>query len=242
MANHVLLNNIHHDKTRVISRYAEQYADNVASVLVFPNEFMELQKEYPILFRLDEASGNYQSVVLLGLHKGENLFLDDAFPSGWRADYIPAMVEKGPFLIGFQQQDAQPDPEPMIHIDLDHPKVNEQEGHQVFLEHGGNSPYLNYIAARLKLIHDGMAAQDDMFELFKQLDLLESVNIEFELANGEKCRLLGNFTINEEKLMALDGDQLVKLNRSGCLHLAYAVISSMSNIRKLIAIKNHQSN
>ncbi|MGQ8364964.1 SapC family protein [Glaciecola sp. 1036] len=238
MANHALLNNITHKDTKVISHYGSQYGDNLASVLVFPTEFIELQKHYPIFLRQDQGSGKYQCAVLLGLEKDENLFLDESHPSGWNADYVPAIVSRGPFLIGFQPQEDSDEQKAVIHIDMDHPKVNENEGQSVFLTHGGNSPYLEHISKCLQVINSGMNMQADMLAKFVELDLIEPVNIDFELANGEKRQLSGNFTIHEEKLSSLPAQSLYDLNKAGYLQLAFAIISSMTNVRKLINLKN----
>jgi hypothetical protein len=116
--------------------------------------------------------------------------------------------------------------------------VSHDQGYPLFLEHGGNSPYLEHIAKTLNLIHQGMVVQDVMFEMFSELDLIEPIDIEIDLHNGEKRKLIGNYTINEEKLTALTGDQLEKLNKMGFLHLAYAVVTSLTNIRKLTDIKS----
>jgi SapC len=238
MANNVLLNNVSHQNLKVITRFGAELGDNVGSVLVFPTEFIELQKEYTILFRQNAETKKYHAVVLLGLNQSENLFLNSNIGSGWEANYVPAAVAKGPFLIGFQSQDSSNNKTAVIHIDLDHPKVSQQEGYPLFLEHGGNSPYLEHIASGLKIIHQGLAIQDAMFQLFSELDLLEPIDINIDLNNGEKHHLVGNFTINEERLMALGGEQLERLNKLGFLPLAYAVITSMTNIRRLTEIKN----
>ncbi|MGM8228363.1 SapC family protein [Cellvibrio sp. ARAG 10.3] len=237
MANNVLLNNVAHQNLKVITRFGAEYGDSVSNALVFPTEFVELQKEYPILFKQNSDTKKYQAVALLGLSQGENLFLDPGLRTGWAANYIPAAIAKGPFLIGRQSQDSGKTNTPVVHIDLDHAKVGHDDGYPLFLEHGGNSPYLEHIASILKIIHEGVAIQDVMFKLFSELDLIEPVNIEIDLHNGEKHRLVGNYTINEEKLIALGGDQLEKLNKLGFLPLAYAVITSMTNIRKLTEIK-----
>lgn len=238
MTNHVLLNNVSHQDLKVATGFGPEYGDNVSSVLVFPTEFIELQKEYPILLRQNPETQKYQATVLLGLSQGENLYLNPNAGSGWDARYIPAAIAKGPFLIGFQSQDMGKTNTAVIHIDLDHPKVGQPNGYPLFLEHGGNSPYLEHIASILEMIHQGVAVQDLMFQLFLEMDLIEPVNIEIDLNNGEKYQLLGNYTINQEKLAALSGDQLEKLNKPGFLPLAYAVIASMTNIRKLTEIKN----
>lgn len=210
----------------------------MASVLAFPTEFVELQKEYPILIRQNSESKKFQATALLGLNKDENLYLNPAYRSGWAANYIPAAIVKGPFLIGMQSEDEESGKNPVVHIDLDHPKVSEQDGYPLFLEHGGTSPYLDHIASVLKVIHEGMATQDIMFSAFSELDLIEPVTIDIDLNNGEKRQLVGNYTINEEKLASLSGDKLEQLSKRGFLPLAYAVIASMTNIRKLIKIKN----
>jgi SapC len=238
MTNNVLLNNVSHQNLRVITRFGAEFGDNVGSVMVFPTEFVELQKEYPILFRRNLESQKYYATALLGLNKSENLFLNPEIGSGWAASYIPASVAKGPFLIGFQSLDSGKTKDTVIHIDLDHVKVSQQDGYPLFLEHGGNSPYLEHIAKVLNLIHQGMIVQDVMFELFSEFDLLEAIDIDIDLNNGEKYKLTGNYTINEEKIAELSGDKLEKLNKKGFLPLAYAAIASLTNIRKLTDIKN----
>jgi hypothetical protein len=85
MTNRVLLNNIDHGTLRVITRRSAEFGDNINQALVFPTEFEELQREYPIFFRKD-PNGDYQSVVLLGLDRDENLFLDE---TGWPATSPP---------------------------------------------------------------------------------------------------------------------------------------------------------
>lgn len=243
MPRHTLLNNINHQHTRVLHRFSAEYGDNIASTLVFPTEFTELQKEYPILLRRDAADNQYQAIALLGFAADENLYLNSQQPSGWDARYIPASIEKGPFLIGFQRQSDDPDdaPNPVVHIDMDHPKISEQYGQQLFLPQGGNSPYLEHISARLQAIHQGLATAPAMFAAFTELELIEPVNIEFSLNNGEKYRLTGNYCINTARLAALRGAQLEQLHQAGFLQLAYAIVNSTSNIRSLIERKNHLS-
>lgn len=237
MANTVLLNNLAHQDLKVVTRFGSEYGDNISSALVFPTEFIELQKEYPILFRKNSDSQKFHATVLLGLSQGENLFLNPTVKAGWDAHYIPAVIAKGPFLIGFRS-DSDKNKVPVIHIDLDHPKANAEKGYPLFLEHGGNGPYLDHIGSILKIIHQGIAVQDAMFNAFVALDLIEPIDIEIDSNTGEKHRLVGNFTINEEKLVALNGERLEKLSKLGFLPLAYAVITSMTNIRRLTEIKN----
>lgn len=238
MAKHVLLNNITHKDLKVITQHSARFGDNVGSTLTFPTEFGDVQREYPILFRKDERSGKFQSVVLLGLKPDENLFLDEF--SGWKANYIPAVIERGPFLIGFQDQSADGGPgrAPVVHLDVEHPRVNDSEGKAVFLEYGGMSPYLERINQLLQRIYEGMQISDAMFEAFSALDLIEPVTLEIEINEREQYRLQGNYTINAEKLAQLQGDDLLRLHRSGFLRCAYLAIESLGNVQRLIQLKN----
>jgi hypothetical protein len=234
-----MLNNVTHKNLRVITRHSADYGDNVGSVVTFPTEYGDVQREYPILFRKDGATGEFLSVALLGFEKNENLFLDE---TGWNASYIPGIVARGPFLIGFQEREAGGEVrrDPVIHVDMDNPRVSETEGEPVFLENGGNSRYIERIATILNGIHDGMAASKAMFAAFTAMELIEPVQLEIQMSPEERHHLQGYYTINEEKLAGLDGDSLARLNKAAFLQGAFLVVASHSNVKKLIDLKHQR--
>ncbi|WP_419572131.1 SapC family protein [Rheinheimera sp.] len=236
MHSHVLLNNLEHQDLRVQHRFAAAFGDNQPAVAVYPSEFLQLQKEYAILFR--QQDGQFYSTVLLGFAAGENLYLNDQLPSGWDARQLPASIEKGPFLIGFQRQPGQAEPTPVIHVDPAHPKVSTQRGQPLFLPEGGHSPYLEHMIDLLQRLHLGHQSQPAFFAAIEPLGLLRPISIEFSLDNGEKHRLLGNYCIDQQRLAQLSGAELERLNQSGALALLFAQVSSMSNIQTLIERKN----
>jgi hypothetical protein len=239
VTNHVLLNNVAHADMRVITRYSAQFGDNVHAVPTFPTEYGDIQREYPILFRRHGEAGELQSVALLGLAQGENLFLDG---DRWTAAYVPGVIARGPFLIGFQEQEKNGEVrrEPVIHVDMDNPRVNRTEGQAVFLEHGGNTPYLNQVALILRGIQEGLAMSKPMFAAFEAFDLIEPVRIEAAVLDDVKYVLKGFHTINQERLAQLDGAALEKLNRAGFLQGAFLVVASLNNVKKLIDLKQQR--
>ena len=236
MTNHVMLNNVAHKDLRVITRHGPEFGDNIGTVLTFPTEYADMQREYPIFFRKDATSGEYQSVALLGFSKNENLFLDG---TRWNAGYIPGIIARGPFLIGFQEQviDGEPRREPVIHVDLDHPRISRTEGEAVFLPQGGNSPYLDQVALALRGMRDGLEVSKAMFAAYQELGLIEPVKLDIKLTAEETYSVLGLHTIDVRKLAQLDGQSLERMNRSGFLQGAYLVIASMGNVRKLMTLK-----
>jgi hypothetical protein len=239
MARYALLNNVDHQDLRVMLRFGPEFGDNVATVLTFPTEYSDIQREYPIFFRKD-ANGEFQSVALLGFQEGENLFVENG---RWNANYLPGIVAKGPFLIGFQEQQVEGTMrnEPVIHIDLDNPRLSRDQGQPIFLPRGGNSPYLERVAAILRGIHQGLDVSRAMFAAFTKLDLIEPVKVEVSVSETEKYGLQGLHTINQEKLRALDADSLLQLHRAGFLEGAFLVIASLGNVRSLMAIKQRRN-
>lgn len=231
MINSAPLNNIDHHDLRVIPGHGAAFGDNINQVRVFPTEFEEIQREYPIFFRKD-GEGAFAAVALLGLDRDENLFLDEA---GWRARYIPAAQRRGPFLIG-----KPADGEPMIHVDLDHVRISRSEGAPLFLPHGGNSPHLEQIAAVLRLIHDGLAIMPAMFAALEQAGVIEPVAVEIQLNDAARYTLPGLHAVSEEQLATLDGEALAGLHRGGFLRLAFLAAASLANVHRLIELKNRQ--
>lgn len=239
MSKYVLLDNVAHGDMKVTTRHAAEFGDSVNQVLTFPTEYADIQKEYPIFFLKDRDTGELQSVALLGLDRDENLFLDE---SGWNANYVPAVQARGPFLIGFQQKEVEGKlrREPVIHVDLDSPRIGSEDGQPVFLPHGGNSPYLERIGSILQVIHSGSELSKSMFSAFEECDLIQPVEVEIKLNDSEQYKLSQYYTVSEDKLAALDGDSLERLNRSGFLKYAFLVVASLSNVSRLIGMKNRK--
>ncbi|QEI13833.1 SapC family protein [Cellvibrio japonicus] len=240
MTRYVMLNNLDHIGIKVNEHFMPEQGDNKAAVLTFPTEFSNVQKEYPILLSRDPATGNFQAVALLGLQKDENLFLEpipETDHCSWSGQYIPAVLAKGPFITGIQE-DMDGRQEAMVYIDLDSPKLGEGSGKSLFLAHGGNSPYLDYVTRLLSIIQQGKAVGDAMFAALAKLDLIEPITINIDLANGSKIKLSGYYTISEEKLSQLTGEVLEQLNKQGYLQGVFLIINSLSNIEKLIKLKN----
>ena len=239
MANHVLLDNVAHKDLRIITTRSASYGDNIANTSIFPSEFRRVQAEYPIVFREDASEGHFEPLAMLGLERGENLFLED---DTWNARYIPLMIQRQPFLIGFQQhtEGGVPVREAVIHIDMDSPRISESEGEAVFLEHGGISPYLEHVTAVLKAINEGHKYNKGFSDALVQYELLEPFTLEVELNDGSKFKLMGFHTIHEEKLNALDGDALASLHSKGYLEHIYMTMASIANFSVLIQKRNER--
>lgn len=239
MANPVLLDTIAHADLRVATGYAARFGDAVNQCVVLPSEFDAVQRDYPIVFRRD-ANGAFYAVALLGLDRDENLFLDER---GWHARHVPLLRQCGPFLIGRVERavDGIVEHEPMLHVDLDHPRIAAAADAQpVFLPHGGQSPYLEHVVTVLRAVHDGLAARAPMFAAFERADLIEPSTLDIALDPETRYSIPDCFTIAPARLAQLDGDALFALNQAGFLQHAVLVASSLGTIAQLIALKNRK--
>ena len=238
MPNHALLNSNEHQQLRILTRRGAAYGDAVMSALTFPAEFRELQAHYPIVFAKNQDGTSFDPIALFGFQQGENLFLGSGpgLGNGWDAPYIPLTVERQPFLIGRTADGSQDGM--MIHVDLDSPRVSTTEGEPLFLSYGGSTEYLERMSRVLRSIHDGLETSKGFVEALLHLELLESFVLDIELNDGSQNRLAGFYTINEERLAKLSGEQLARLHEVGYLQAIYMTVASLSQVRALIERKN----
>lgn len=236
MANHQLLNNVTHKNLKVITERSALYGDNVATVLTFPAEFRSVQGSFPICFCKDSSTEEFHSAVVFGFEDNENLFLDG---DAWTATYVPLMLERQPFLIG-QPEDNADESQLLLHIDMDSPRVSNDEGKSVFLEFGGNSPFLQHISSVMRTIYEGRKQSRHFIDMLVRHELIEAFTLNIPLDDGSNNQLLGFYTIAEEKLNGLPDQIIIDLMRNGYLQAIYMVIASFSNFRDLIARKNRR--
>lgn len=233
-----MLDNISHANTKIKTGYSAELGDNVSVAGVFPSEFTQLQLDYPIFFKKNGDTGQFEAVVLLGFESGENLFLKNG---KFDADYVPLSIQRQPFLIGFQEtvENGVPVKNPVVTIDMDHPRVNESEGEAVFLPGGGNSDYLNHVNSVLVTIHQGHEQRHSFIETLLKLELIESSSLAVTFSGGSSANLEGLYTINEDRLRTLPADAVVALHQQGYWQHIYMMLASIGNIRKLIARKDN---
>lgn len=229
MTGPVLLNNIDHADIRVRLGHGAAFGDAVNQIELLPTELEAAQRDYPIVLRRAPA-GAWRAVALLGLDPHENLFLDG---ESWRARYVPALAQRGPFSIGVPREGG----EPMIHIDLDHPRVSRDAGEPLFRDHGGNAPYLDHVAKVLQVIYAGHEAAPAMFAAFEAAGLIAPVTLEIELPEGRKYRVPDCHTVDLAAFAGLGGDTLAELNARDFLRAAVWIASSLGNVSRLIDLK-----
>ena len=245
MSNYQILSKEAHKDLRVSTVRSAEYGDNIMYTMTFPMEFRDIQSCYPIFFCKDPESGQLYPAALMGFEQEQNLFLSD---SGWDASYIPMMVRRHPFLIGFQADPDGPEgaAKPVVSIDSDSPRLidsadqSTDEGEALFNQDGSPSDFLQTSIGALESIHRGLEHNKGFIAALLEHELLESFTLKITLNDGSNNELMGFYTIAEQKLQALDGDTLAKFNAQGYLQSIYMAIASFARLRPMIDKKNAQ--
>ena len=172
---------------------------------------------------------------MFGFEEGENLFLT---PGGWDARYVPIMVQRQPFSIGFQQVQGSNEKQQVITFNPDHPRVNKEIGEPVFDQNGNLTPYLEQVVKMLESIDTGHLQNRILIEALDKYDLLEASTIAITLNDGTPYELVGFSTIADDKFEALSAEALKDLNDQKLLLPITMIMASMSNIGNLVDMRN----
>lgn len=233
MSLYEVLNSEKHRQLRVKTGYGAELGDAVMYVMTFPMEFRDIQGCYPILFTKDSDTGGFFAVAVLGLEAGQNLFLGDG---RWDAAYVPALIQRQPFLIAkSEEDDSRP---PVVSLDLDHPRVSHDTGEALFSGAGEPSEFLNQKIALLDKLHRGLQHGAGFIDTLLKHELLEQITLDIAFDNGEKKSLQGFYSIAEERLYELKGDTLESLNQAGYLQPVFMAVASLGRMRDVIERRN----
>jgi hypothetical protein len=230
MSQIVRLDNIDHADLRVHRTHGAEFGEAVNQVAVFATEFEAVQRHYPILFH-PGADGALQPLAVLGLDRDENLFLHG---ERWDADYIPALFRRGALMVDMSQ-----DAEAAIHVDLASPRIADatDHGEALFLPHGGQAPALTSAIEALRVIMAGAQVTPALTAMLVELELVQPVRLQVNPTDEATYDFAGYHAVTAERIAALGGEALDRLNRAGFLDLAIFAASSLANMNRLAARK-----
>ena len=233
MSKYEVLNKEKHRQLRIKTGYGAALGDAVMYVMTYPMEFRDIQSCYPILFTKDSNTGGFFAAAVLGFEADQNLFLQE---NGWDASYIPATIQRQPFLIatGGGGDTATP----VVSLDLDHPRVSQDDGEALFDNEGGSTEFLNQKIALLNKLHHGLQHSNGFIDTLLQHELLEQITLDIAFNDGDKKSVQGFYSIAEERLYQLKGDVLESLNQAGYLQPVFMAVASLSRMRDIIERRN----
>ena len=235
MANIVPVRQEQHQKlklanTRSISHVAGQHIIPVAAV-----EYAQASASFPLVFVKNPGSERFRSVAMLGLEAGENLFLQD---DKWIALSMPQSISMIPFSLG-----VDPDKENTLTacIDLDSEFIGEDKDIALFEDDGKESEMFVNVQQALGRLFDNEKMTENFIKELQEHDLLQEVELNIALSSGEKKKLVGIFTINEDKIKSLSDDKVLDFHKRGLFVPIYAMLGSLSQVNHLVQLRNRIS-
>lgn len=205
------------------------WLSNQHAVPITTDEFVEAQRDYPIVFSSGE---NPLPLVLMGLNEGVNTFVD---AEGKVADpvYIPAYIRRYPFMLAKLRPDA--DELSLCFDPTSHAIGAFDEGEPLFDGEGQPTDTVKWMLEFCQRFEEaGQRTQNFMEELKKHDLLMEGEVAIAQNENPEKPFVYRGFQmINQEKFQDLRGDILRTWNQNGLLALINAHLFSLGMMRAI---------
>jgi hypothetical protein len=198
------------------------FARRINSVPLTAVEFPLAAAEYAIVFA--QNGSDVVPVVILGARAGENLYLkaDDS----WNAKYIPAFVRRYPFVFSAREDGKTF----TLCIDESFQGLNYQgRGQALFDAEGKQTPYVDNVLNFLQEYRAQFLRTQAFCKKLAELNLLEPMQAQFTLSDGQKMALTGFQAVDRKRLKELPPETFAQLAATDELELIYLHLQSMRN-------------
>lgn len=208
---------------------------NIAAVSM--SELTACAANYPIVFVQNPDNQQYRPVAMLGLRPGENSYYNE---NGWDTTYVPMMIQRHPFLIGFDDREEDSNTLTTC-LDRNSTLFSEDEGIAMFSEAGEETDYLRSRMNLLSAIFEGEKITEKFTQKVAELDLLMPLELLLQPQDGEPRKVAGMFTIDERKMRALTAEQITELHKLDFLPACYIIMASLFQLHELMRLRNLKS-
>lgn len=192
-------------------------------------EFGMAANSYPIIF----AGENRTPLAVMGVRKDENLFITKGeFDNDY---YMPAFARRYPFVLaGDQANDRM-----IVCVDQDADCVTNKKPEQPFFDGDNASQFTTEAFEFLQAFERDRRATEAMVNRFKELDLFESKEMNFQGQNADgtpapRQKIADYFAVTEDRLRKLDAATLKEFNENGFMAVAHAHMISLVNWQRLV--------
>lgn len=236
MANFVPVRKEQHQNLKLASKRDLAHVAGQHIVSVTAAEFAQASASFPIVLVKNPDSPRYRSVAMLGLEAGENLYYNDA---KWSGLSLPQSVGMAPFALGLD-----PDKENTLTacVDTDSALVGEDKELALFEEDGKESELLANVQNSLGRLYENEKMTENFIKELEDNDLLQELELNIDFSNGEKRKLTGLFTINEDKVKSLADDKVLDFHKRGLFVPIYGMLGSLGQMNRLVQLRNQTDN
>ncbi|MCX7891335.1 MAG: SapC family protein [Burkholderiales bacterium] len=205
------------------------FAPVTNAIPVSYSEFAVASHDYPIVFTSNDEGKTYAAVAVLGLSRGENLFVRDG---RWEPNtYVPAYVRRYPFCMSRVRMNDVEQQQRLICVEK---AYLAEDGEKLFDAEG--KP-LERWAPIEKLLNEYEADLDrtrEMCAILADYALMEPFSLQASVAGGAPFTLSGMARVDEKKLEFLNAAQTKNLFKKGIMGRIYAHLISLDNFQRLL--------
>ena len=232
MANFVPVRKEQHQNLKLASKRDLAHVAGQHIITVTAAEYAQASASFPIVLVKNPDSPRYRSVAMLGLEAGENLYYND---EKWSGLSLPQSVGMAPFALGLD-----PDKENTLTacVDTDSSLVGEDKELALFEEDGKESELLTNVQNSLGRLYENEKMTENFIKELEENDLLQELELKIDLASGEKKKLTGLFTVNEDKVKSLADDKVLDFHKRGLFVPIYAMLGSLGQMNRLVQLRN----
>jgi len=235
MANFVAIKSDKHQNLKISQKRNLAHVANQHIVTVTASEYAQSSASFPIVLVKNPDSPRYRSVAMLGIEAGENVYYQD---DKWSALSVPQSIGMAPFALGL---DPEKENTLTACVDVDSEFVGEDKDLALFEAEGKESELLTNVQNSLGRLYENEKMTESFIKELDDNDLLQELELKVDLSTGEKKKLTGLFTVNEDKIKSLADDKVLDFHKRGLFVPIYAMLGSLSQINRLVQLRNQNN-
>jgi hypothetical protein len=194
-------------------------------------EFTVAARDYPIVFATLDGGKSFAPVIVVGLDRESNLFVDAS--GEWdRTAYFPAFVRRYPFCISKVYVDGEPKSERVVCVAS---ASIDAEGVELFDAAGAPTPRWQDAERLLAQFEADLDRTAQMCAALARMQLLEPFTIQVLAEDRSQVKLDGMHRVSEARLRDLKAASHKMLVGKGIMGLVYAHLHSLENFSRLAA-------
>jgi hypothetical protein len=231
MPQYVLLDPTKHQTVKIKKHADFAFAQKQHHSALVVHEFASAASSFPIVLMKDNETGQFRSVAMFSLISGENSFYNK---DEWQGVHVPYAFLRHPFELG-------PDPEQdktlTLYLDEKSEYLSDTHGEALYADNQA-SLFLQSVQSKMAEYYQQERLSHDFIQCLLGLNLLKEIELLVDYSDSKKNRIKGIYTIDEEALRQLSDESVLALNKQNYLLPIHAMLSSLSQINRLIKLHN----